>query len=343
MSNKRPAPPLLLINETAKRSTNTHGVVSRSNARNEDDTSTPPGPDPNDPTLYDCVPITSELLSQVNFPVRTHSPFLSVDWPRIIPAAAVTLLHAIHGQNDIRRARGEYFLACALGTALNTLHITRLDKPIVTLPPSTRDDPHQDTRLKPSHLLWRFFLANPFFLLHAFAADDTHQAVSTTALNILAPCPFCYCKMSSVRDYFRGTLACPRTHTDLEGQRRANEASLFRLHTNKALLLHCGTVELARHYSEADRTLFVAVHRLYAEMIEHIRATYCDDFLPWLDEPIAFNELSYLRDCLQDFHYEPDLLTKHPSADPRSSPEDPDMLTQDLAQGARLDDSPSSD
>jgi hypothetical protein len=295
------------------------------------------GPDPNDPATYDCALIDSDLLHMVHFPTRSHSPFISRDWPRIIPTAALVILHAIHGSNDIRRARAEYFIASAIGIALNTLHINRLDVPLATLPPVTsRDSASQDVRILPSTLLWRFFLHNPFFLLHAFTTDDTHQAVSSTTLNLLVPCPFCYCKLSNVRDYFRGTFSCPRAPTDLEGTRRASEAFLYRLQTNKALLLHCGTVELSRSFPESECTLFVAAHRLLAETIEQIRDTFQDEFLPWLDEPISHEELSYLRESLQDYSYKPDLVTKHPDATQGPSPPDTDTLSHSLAHGAPI-------
>jgi hypothetical protein len=114
--------------------------------------------------------------------------------------------------------------------------------------------------------------------------------------------------------------------------------------TNKKLLTHCDTAELSLRYPEPERALFTAAHRLLASTIEHIRITYDAEFLPWLDEPISHDELSFLRNETKDFSYAPDLRTPHPdasrkqpSAEASNSDEDSDTLTQDFANGANID------
>jgi hypothetical protein len=337
-NNKRPSPPDIIGSHLNKRFASPalrNNLMRRSVEAEE-------GAVPTDPSTFQCTRLTSELLLTANIPVRLHQVFLHADTPRVIPDAAATLLYAIHGDNDIRRARGEYFLACSIGRALNIVHAHARTNPLLTPAASQSRLPgdHDDGNV-PVTAFFRYFLTNPIFLLHGFAPIATHRDIASTELSLHAPCPFCFNKMPIAQDYFRGIIRCPRSYRDIEiTDSRNSRQCLMLLLTNRNFQLHCDTAELSLSFPESERAIYAAAHRLLIATIEEIRSSFDTDLLPWLDFPLTATELDFLREQTKDYDYSPDLKTPHPDA---SRPHAPNRvathsiehatsaLTQDLA------------
>jgi hypothetical protein len=323
--SKRPPPPNVIGKEmTSKRFATSSGRTSSRSLLPR-----PSGQDIADdgdtalqPSDFNCAAITSDTLIMANIPERFHAPFIS-RFPRVIPTPALTMLQAVHGDNAIRCARGQYYIVSAIAYAFSRLSNTGMDRPLLAPIANYSRSAHQESDTLIATILFRFFTANPFFLLHAFAPIDIHRALPPTDFNLLAPCPFCYSVMTVVQDNFRGAIRCPRDYKDLQGSDRYHKQCINRLLTNRQLQTHCDTAELSYDYPETDRIIFVAAHRLYLEVIDEIRRTYQTDFIPHLDVPLTTTELEYLREQTQDFTYNPDLT-------PPNDPNDTDAITQDL-------------